>query len=206
MTTSREVLDRGPVVPGVTVESVDDAVGVARALADGGVTTIELTLRTPVALEALAAVRDAEPRLLVGAGTVLGAEQLSEAFERGAQFAVSPGATRELLCAAQALGLPLMPGVATVSEAMAARALGFSELKLFPASSVGMAFLGSVAPVLPDLRFCPTGGISESDAARWLAYGNVAAVGGSWLVPKPAVAAKAWGAITELAARARRLR
>ena len=202
----RELLARSPVVPVVTFEAADEAVNVAGALLEGGITCIEITLRTSAALSAIRAVRDQLPGIAVGAGTVLDERLLLAAQDAGAEFGVSPGATPALLEAVRRSGLPFLPGVATVSEAMRVREAGFTVAKLFPASVVGVGFLAAVAPVLPDLAFCPTGGITEPDATKWLANGNVLAVGGSWLVPKPVVAARAWGAIRDLAARACLLR
>jgi 2-dehydro-3-deoxyphosphogluconate aldolase / (4S)-4-hydroxy-2-oxoglutarate aldolase len=201
------VLDLVPVMPVVVAESASDAVSIARALAAGGLPAIELTLRTPAALDAIRAIADEVPEILVGAGTVVTPTQIDTAVGAGAQFLVSPGTTRTLLQAMQDSGLPFLPGTATVSEVMAALEAGCTELKFFPAeASGGAAFLKSVAAPLPAARFCPTGGITAVTAASYLALPNVGCVGGSWLTPADAVAAGDWERITRLAAEAAALR
>jgi 2-dehydro-3-deoxyphosphogluconate aldolase/(4S)-4-hydroxy-2-oxoglutarate aldolase len=194
------VLSLAPVVPVVVLDDVAHAVPVARALVAGGLPVIELTLRTPVALEALAAIAAEVPEITVGAGTVLTPGQVDQAVEAGAQFLVSPGATPTLLGAMGASGVPFLPGTATVSEVMAVLEAGVTEMKFFPAeASGGAAYLRSIASPVPAARFCPTGGITAATAASYLALPNVGCVGGSWLTPSDALAAQDWGRVTTLA-------
>jgi 2-dehydro-3-deoxyphosphogluconate aldolase / (4S)-4-hydroxy-2-oxoglutarate aldolase len=198
---------KAPVIPVLTIERAADAVPLARALAKGGLPVLEITLRTEAALEALrliaAEVRDA----IVGAGTVLNSAQLEQARRAGAQFAVSPGCTSALAQAARSSGLPFLPGVQTVSEAMALMEQGFRLLKFFPADiSGGLGWLKAVAAPLAGLRFCPTGGVTAETARAYLALGNVACVGGSWVAPKGAVAAGDWARVERLAAAAAALK
>lgn len=201
------VLSRGPVIPVLVIDDASQAVALARALVTGGLTVLEVTLRTPAALEAVRRMRESVPAALVGVGTVLEAEQLDQAHRAGAAFAVSPGATPRLLDAACGHALPFLPGVATASEAMALRERGYRHLKFFPAEAAGGArFLASLAPVIGDLRFCPTGGVNAANAPAYLALSNVACVGGSWMVPRERVAAEDWAGITALASAAAALR
>lgn len=188
------------VIPVITIARVDDAVPLARALVAGGVRTLEITLRTAVALEAARAVIAEVPEAIVGLGTVLDAGDLDRARALGARFALSPGATPELLDAAARSDLPFVPGIATASELMAALARGFDVVKFFPAQQAGgIAALRALAGPFPQARFCPTGGIGPSNAATWLAEPNVVAVGGSWLCPPAEIAAGNWDKITALA-------
>lgn len=197
---------RTPVIPVLTVERLADAVPLARALVAGGLPVLEVTLRTATALDALAAIDTHVPGAIIGAGTVLDAAQAEAARRAGARFAVSPGCTPALVEATQAAGLPLLPGVQTVSEAMVLAGQGFRFLKFFPAESAGgIGWLKSVAAPLPGLRFCPTGGISADTAQDYLSLPNVACVGGSWVAPREAVAAGDWAGIERLAAAASRL-
>lgn len=194
------LLDLTPVIPVVVVDDVAHAVPLARALVAGGVAVIELTLRTPAALGAIRAIADEVPEILVGAGTVLGPEHAARAYDAGARFLVSPGATPALLGCLADTGLPFLPGTATVSEVLAAREAGVTELKFFPAeASGGAAYLAAVASVVPDVRFCPTGGITAATATSYLALTNVGCVGGSWITPKRALAAGDWDRVTDLA-------
>ncbi|SOY73677.1 bifunctional 4-hydroxy-2-oxoglutarate aldolase/2-dehydro-3-deoxy-phosphogluconate aldolase [Cupriavidus taiwanensis] len=196
-----------PVIPVLEFHSVDEALHVSEALVTGGLPLLEITLRTPVALEAIRAVAAALPQACVGAGTVLNAEQLHAVREAGAQFAVSPGLTPALAAGAQGAGISLLPGVATASEAMAALEAGFTFLKFFPAQAAGgVPMLKSLGGPLPQLRFCPTGGIDAALAPSYLALPNVVCVGGSWVVPKDAVAGGDWARIRALAQEARALR
>jgi 2-dehydro-3-deoxyphosphogluconate aldolase/(4S)-4-hydroxy-2-oxoglutarate aldolase len=193
-----ELLRFSPVIPVITIERVEDAVPLARALVDGGLRLLEITLRTPVALAAAQAIVANVPEAIVGIGTVLTRQDLALASEIGAQFALSPGATPALLEAAAAQNLPFIPGVATSSELMAALAHGFDVLKFFPAVPAGgIATLAALGGPFPQVRFCPTGGIGEANMREWLAQPNVIAVGGSWLTPAADVRAGAWAAITE---------
>ncbi len=194
------LLSRVPVVPVVVVDDLAHAVPVARALVAGGLPVIELTLRTPVALEAIRAIASEVPEILVGAGTIVTPGQAKEALDAGAQFLVSPGSTPSLLGAMADTGLPFLPGTATVSEVLAVLEAGYTELKFFPAeASGGAAFLKSIAAPVPAARFCPTGGITAASAPSYLALPNVGCVGGSWLTPADALASGDWSRVTELA-------
>ena len=189
-----------PVVPVVVLDDLDHAVPVARALVAGGLPVIELTLRTPVALDAIAAIAAEVPEILVGAGTITSPELVSRAVKAGAQFLVSPGTTPGLLREMAWSGVPFLPGTATVSEAMAVLEAGYSEMKFFPAeASGGAAYLKSLASPLPAARFCPTGGITAASAPSYLSLPNVGCVGGSWLTPADALAAGDWDRVAALA-------
>ncbi len=202
-----EILSLGPVMPVLVIEDEGTAVDIAGALLEGGLGAIEITLRTPAALPAVRRVADELPAMKVGTGTVLNAADLLRSEQAGAAFAVSPGATRLLLEAAHRGDLPLLPGMATPSEGMALLDQGFTLAKLFPATVVGgLALLQALQGPLPQLRFCPTGGITAHNAADFLALPNVVCVGGSWVAPKAALAARDWPAITRLAAAAAALR
>jgi 2-dehydro-3-deoxyphosphogluconate aldolase/(4S)-4-hydroxy-2-oxoglutarate aldolase len=197
------VLDVVPVMPVVVLDSLEHAVPVARALVAGGLPAIELTLRTPVALDAIRAIATEVPEILVGAGTITTPSHAKEALDAGAQFLVSPGATPSLLHAMQDTGLPFLPGTATVSEVLAALEAGCTELKFFPAAaSGGTAYLKAIASPVPTARFCPTGGITLASAPSYLALANVGCVGGSWITPADALAAGDWDRVTRLAAEA----
>ncbi|MBI3144029.1 MAG: bifunctional 4-hydroxy-2-oxoglutarate aldolase/2-dehydro-3-deoxy-phosphogluconate aldolase [Pseudogulbenkiania sp.] len=194
------LLRQGPVMPVIVVNDAAIAVDLARALVAGGIRTLEITLRTKAALAAMRRIRDEVPDAIVGAGTVRTRAHLEAALDAGAQFGISPGLTAELAAAARASGVPFIPGVATPSEAMHAQDEGFNILKLFPAEAVGgIKLLKALAGPLPELRFCPTGGIDASNAPAYLALPNVLAVGGSWLTPSEAIAAQDWARITQLA-------
>lgn len=201
------VLDLVPVMPVVVIEDAATAVPLARALVEGGLPAIELTLRTPAALEALRLIAAEVPEIALGAGTVTTPAQAEAAVAAGAGFLVSPGLTPDLLAALLATGVPFLPGTATVSEVMAVLEAGLSEMKFFPAEAAGGApYLRSVAGPLPQARFCPTGGITPATAPSYLALPNVGCVGGSWLTPADVVAAGDWGRIRDLAAEAAALR
>ena len=205
--TSTDLFDLSPVVPVVVVDTLDQAVPVARALADGGVPVVELTLRTPVALDAIRAIAAEVPEVVIGAGTVTNPALAKQAAEAGARFLVSPGATPSLLAAMRDTGLPFLPGTATVSEAIAVLETGHTAMKFFPAEASGGAkFLGSLPSVLPDARFCPTGGITLANAPGYLGLANVGCVGGSWLTPADALASGDWDRVTALAAATAALR
>jgi len=195
-----QLLTRAHVLPVLTVDRVEDALPLTQALIDGGLTAIEVTLRTPVALEAIRIIRNAALPIAVGAGTVLTGADLRAAADAGAVFAVSPGATPELLAAGRADGaIPLIPGVATASDVMAAKLAGYSVLKFFPAEAMGgVATLKGFAGPFGDIRFCPTGGIDAAKAPSYRALPNVLCVGGSWMVPGDAIKAGDWARITDL--------
>lgn len=190
------ILSLAPVIPVVTLDDARHAVPLARALLAGGITSIEVTLRTPAALDAIRAIAAEVPDTVVGAGTVVEPQQLQTAHQAGARFAVSPGTSPALLDAADASELPLLPGVATASEAMSLLERGYRHLKLFPAVPVGgVQLLAAWAAPLAQLRFCPTGGIKPDNAAQFLALPNVACVGGSWLAPPALLQAGDWKTI-----------
>ena len=197
------LFDGVSVIPVLTIERERDAVPLARALFEGGLTVIEVALRTPAATAAIAAIVRELPMVIVGAGTLQRAADVAAAVHAGARFLVSPGTTPELAASALATELPYLPGVATPSEVMAARALGICVMKLFPAEALGgIGFVNALAPVFPGVAFCPTGGIDERAAAGYLALPNVPMVGGSWMAPKDAIAAGDWPRIRRLAERA----
>ncbi|HEX6014481.1 MAG TPA: bifunctional 4-hydroxy-2-oxoglutarate aldolase/2-dehydro-3-deoxy-phosphogluconate aldolase [Geminicoccaceae bacterium] len=202
-----ELTDGAVVVPVLTLRDVATAVPLAEALARGGLTVLEITLRTDAALDAIGAIGKALPEVALGAGTVLDRTQLQAAADRGCRLAVSPGATPALLDAAEAIGLPFLPGAATAGEAMALAERGYLRQKLFPAeASGGVAFLKSLGEPLPQVRFCPTGGIDVAKAPSYLALRNVACLGGSWVAPKDVVEAADWPTVERLAAEAVALR
>ena len=194
------LLDLAPVIPVVVVEEVAHAVPLAQALLAGCVPVIELTLRTPAALDAIRAIAAEVPDIVVGAGTVLTPASAEQARDAGARFLVSPGSTPALLAGMADTGLPFLPGTATVSEVLTVLEAGVGEMKFFPAeASGGAAYLSSLASVVPQARFCPTGGITAATARDYLALPNVGCVGGSWLAPRDAVAAGDWDRVTGLA-------
>lgn len=202
-----DTLYRATVVPVLTIEAADEGVEMARALARGGLDLIEVTLRTPTALDAIRRIRLEVPQARVGAGTVLDPEQGAEAMAAGARFIVSPGMTPRLIEAAQSWSVPFLPGAATASEAMALCDLGYRCLKFFPAEALGgAATLKALSAPLAHISFCPTGGIHADNARDYLALANVVAVGGSWVAPRKAVAEGDWGRVTKLAAEAAELR
>ncbi len=200
MLDTLELSRHGPVIPVIVIDDVEDAVPLAQALVDGGVRVLEVTLRTPAALRCIEAIARAVPGAIVGAGTLRSAADAQAAFDAGSRFAVSPGYTAALGAACRAIGLPLLPGVATAGEAMAAGADGLRFLKFFPATAAGgIPMLKALAGPFPDVVFCPTGGITLQTAPDYLALPNVRVCGGSWLTPADAVAAKDWPRITRLA-------
>lgn len=205
--TAQDVMRDAPVIPVIVLDDVAHAVPMARALVAGGIRMLEVTLRTPEALACMEAIAREVPEAVVGAGTVRSAADAQAAARAGARFAVSPGFTPAVGRACRDLNLPLLPGVATGSEIMMAQEEGFSALKFFPAVQAGgLAMLKAWQGPFGDVVFCPTGGIQPSNAADFLALGNVACVGGSWLVPADALAAGDWARITELARDAAALR
>jgi len=203
----RDIVGLAPVIPVLTVTELDHAVPLARALAAGGLRVLEVTLRTPVALAAIAAMRKAVPEAIVGVGTLTRAVDFAGADRAGAQFGVSPGLTPELAAAARGARFPLLPGVMTPTELIAARAQGFSVLKLFPAQQAGgIGMLQALGAPFPDVLFCPTGGITRSTAPDFLALPNVACVGGSWVAPRQLLERGDWAGIEQLARDAASLR
>ncbi|WP_329131326.1 bifunctional 4-hydroxy-2-oxoglutarate aldolase/2-dehydro-3-deoxy-phosphogluconate aldolase [Streptomyces sp. NBC_01476] len=194
------VLDLAPVIPVVVLENAGDAVPLARALVAGGLPAVEITLRTPAAVDGIRAIAREVPDAVVGAGTVLTPEQADAARAAGAGFLISPGWTARLLDAMRASGLPFLPGVSTASEALGLLELGVTDMKFFPAEAAGgVNYLRSLASPLPRARFCPTGGIDAARAPEYLALPNVPCVGGTWMIPQAALRERAWEKITELA-------
>jgi 2-dehydro-3-deoxyphosphogluconate aldolase/(4S)-4-hydroxy-2-oxoglutarate aldolase len=192
------------ILPVVVIDDAADAVPLARTLYAAGLPMIEVTLRTPAALPAIAAIRSALPDMIVGAGTVTGTGEADAARAASAQFAVSPGYSSALGQHCRAQGLALLPGVATATEVMLARADGFDFLKLFPAAACGgIALLEALHGPFPEVRFCPTGGIDATNAAAWLARPNVLCIGGSWVAPRASIRDHDWDGITSLALDAR---
>jgi 2-dehydro-3-deoxyphosphogluconate aldolase/(4S)-4-hydroxy-2-oxoglutarate aldolase len=200
MKNTRDILALGPVMPVIVLDRLDDAVPLAQALVEGGVKVLEVTLRTPVALQCMEAIVRAVPEAIVGAGTVRNVADAKAAKDAGCRFAVSPGYLSSVGQACRDLDLPLLPGVATGSEVMQANADGYDFLKFFPATAAGgIPMLKALAGPFADVAFCPTGGITPETAPQFLALPNVKVCGGSWLTPADAVAKKDWARITQLA-------
>lgn len=198
-----DLLRNAGVLPVITVHTLDEARAIADALLEGGLNTLELTLRTPVAIDALALLKRERPDIVIGAGTILNADNIRAAVDAGADFLVTPGTPAALADALVDASIPAVPGAATPTEFMALRERGFRNCKLFPASAVGgLAMLKGLAGPLHDMRFCPTGGITESNAAEFLAQPNVLCIGGSWMLDKAWIAAGDWARVRETAARA----
>ncbi|MGR9012199.1 MAG: bifunctional 4-hydroxy-2-oxoglutarate aldolase/2-dehydro-3-deoxy-phosphogluconate aldolase [Gammaproteobacteria bacterium] len=195
-----EVLNAGPVMPVMVIQSLDDAVPLAKALVAGGIKVLEITLRTPIALDAIRLISQEVEGAIVGAGTITTPEQLKAAEQAGAVFAISPGLTPKLLEAAQSGTIALIPGISTLSELMVGMEYGLDHFKFFPAEAAGgIPMLKSIAGPIPNVTFCPTGGISPENYNSYLQLSNVACVGGSWLVPADVVKSKNWARVTELA-------
>lgn len=198
--TALQVMQDAPVIPVIVLHDVKHAVALARALVAGGIRMLEVTLRTPQALACIEAIAREVPEAVAGVGTVRSAGEVQACLSAGARFAVSPGYTHAVGQACRDAGLPLLPGVATGSEIMAAQEDGYKELKFFPAMQAGgPAMLKAWGGPFTDVKFCPTGGVTLANAAEFLALPNVACVGGSWLTPADAVAQGDWGRITTLA-------
>ena len=202
-----KILNVAPVMPVMVVERLEDAVPLARALYEGGLKVLEITLRTPVALDAVKAMRKDLPEdAVIGVGTVVTPEDLQRAVDAGAQFLVSPGSTPKLIEAACKSSVPLLPGVATPTEAMHLYIQGFKYLKFFPAEAAGgVPMLKSIGGPLPQITFCPTGGVSLDNATNYLALPNVACVGGTWMAPTKLIASQSWTEIKTLAGEAAQL-
>jgi 2-dehydro-3-deoxyphosphogluconate aldolase/(4S)-4-hydroxy-2-oxoglutarate aldolase len=205
--TLEAILKSAPVVPVLVIENVFEAVPLARALVAGGLPVLEVTLRTEAAADCIRAIKAEVADVIVGSGTVLDQEQMQLSEKLGCAFAVSPGATQRLIDAARYSPVPLLPGAATASESMVLLEQGFAFQKFFPAEpSGGAAYLGSLASPLPQVKFCPTGGITAALAPGYLRLANVVTVGGSWMAPKSLIQAKDWKGIEALAREAARLR
>lgn len=202
-----EIMRTGPVIPVIAIDKVASAVALAQALVAGGVRVLEVTLRTPVALDAIRVISNEVSDAIVGVGTITRAQDFDDALQAGAKFGVSPGLTPALIAAANANEMPLLPGVMTPSDIIAARAAGFNELKLFPAQQAGgVGMLKALSGPFPDVNFCPTGGVNADNASDFLALPNVVCVGGSWLTPAKSVADNDWDQITNLARQCQALR
>lgn len=200
------ILLQQSVIPVLLIDKLSDAVPVARALVKGGLKAIEITLRTPAALDAIHAVSEDVPEAIVGAGTVLNSDHYESAETAGAKFIVSPGLTGELIDAADDSDIPLLPGAITPSELMGALEEGYQCLKFFPAMAAGgIDFVKSLASPFADVKFCPTGGITAKNAADWLKLPNVVCIGGSWVAPRKLIDAGDFDAITKLAAETTKL-
>ncbi|AOT08580.1 bifunctional 4-hydroxy-2-oxoglutarate aldolase/2-dehydro-3-deoxy-phosphogluconate aldolase [Pseudoalteromonas luteoviolacea] len=199
----QEILSAAPVVPVIVIEELEDAIPLARALYNGGLRALEVTLRTPVAAEAVKQIKEALPEAYVGTGTVVDKASFEASVNAGADFMVSPGVSSELLELAKSTDIPFLPGAATPSEAMELASHGFKFLKFFPAEAAGGApMLKSIGGPLPQVTFCPTGGISLQSAPKYLALNNVICVGGTWMLDKSLIANKDWQAIEALAKQA----
>ncbi len=202
-----DIMRTSAVIPVIAIDDINHAVPLARALVAGGIRVLEVTLRTSHGLAAIRMIAEQVPEAIVGVGTLTRPEEFVAARDAGAVFGVSPGLTATLIAAAKSSGLPLLPGVMTPSEVMAAREHGFRQLKLFPAMQAGgVGMLNAISGPLGDIMFCPTGGISVETAPQFLALKNVACVGGSWLTPKDAMLAGDWARITALATAASALK
>ncbi|MCW8108648.1 bifunctional 4-hydroxy-2-oxoglutarate aldolase/2-dehydro-3-deoxy-phosphogluconate aldolase [Alteromonas ponticola] len=198
--TPAEIFASGPVVPVLVIHDVDKAVPLANALMAGGIKVLEVTLRTPVALDVIRAIAEQVPEALIGAGTVTNAQQLKEVTQAGAKFAISPGMTAELLKAGQEGEIPLIPGISSTSDLMKGKDAGYTHLKFFPAeASGGVKAIKSISGPFPDVVFCPTGGIGPDNFKDYLALKNVKCVGGSWVAPDDAIINGDWDRITQLA-------
>ncbi len=203
----REIVGLAPVIPVLTITELEHAVPLARALFAGGLTVLEITLRTPVALAAIEAMRKAVPEAIVGVGTLTRPADFAASDRAGAQFGVTPGLTPELAAAARGARFPLLPGVMTPTELIAARLAGFNVVKLFPAQQAGgIAMLQALGAPFPDVLFCPTGGVTRATAPDYLALPSVVCVGGSWVAPRALLAAGDWAGIESLARDAAGLR
>ncbi|WP_416305088.1 bifunctional 4-hydroxy-2-oxoglutarate aldolase/2-dehydro-3-deoxy-phosphogluconate aldolase [Neptunicella sp. SCSIO 80796] len=201
--SAADLFAKGPVVPVLVIRELEHAVPLAKALIAGGISVLEVTLRTPVALEAIRKIADEVPEAVIGAGTVTNKKQLKEVIDAGAMFAISPGLTTELLDAANEGPIALIPGVSSISELMKGLDKGYDHFKFFPAeASGGLKAIQSIGGPFPDVTFCPTGGIGPKNYLDYLAQSNIRCVGGSWLAPDDAVQNGEWQRITDLAAAA----
>ncbi|MBS3965252.1 MAG: bifunctional 4-hydroxy-2-oxoglutarate aldolase/2-dehydro-3-deoxy-phosphogluconate aldolase [Methylomonas sp.] len=202
-----DVMNTSPVIPVMVINQLEHAVPLAQALVQGGLKVLEITLRTPVALDALRRIKAEVPGAIVGAGTIINTQTLDAAIEAGAEFIVSPGVTPSLLDAGLASGVPLLPGVVTPSEVMRLLEKGVTAMKFFPAEAAGgIPMLKSIGGPLPQIKFCPTGGVNPKNAPQYLALSNVSCVGSSWMAPADLVDAGDWEEITRRAAEAAALK
>lgn len=202
----KDIMQTSPVVPVMVIENLDDAVPLAKALVDGGLKVLEITLRTEPALQAIKAIKEAVPDAIVGAGTIINTETLQASIDAGAEFIVTPGSTPSIIDAALASGIPILPGINTPSEAMVLLEKGITAMKFFPAEAAGgIPMLKSIAGPLPQIQFCPTGGVNPKNAPDYLALKNVACVGGSWMAPADLVSAGDWAEIKRRAQEASQL-
>ncbi|KTD17074.1 bifunctional 4-hydroxy-2-oxoglutarate aldolase/2-dehydro-3-deoxy-phosphogluconate aldolase [Legionella jordanis] len=201
----KDLFSLSPIIPVIVLEDLADALPLARALVEGGMKVLEITLRTPVAYKAIGLLRQELPDVLIGAGTVLNPSQLNNCIGAGAQFAISPGLTQDLLKAGLNAEIAYVPAAASLSEMMEGFGLGYDHFKFFPAEYVGgLGMLKAIQGPLPQLQFCATGGINENNYLDYLSLANVACVGGTWMLPKTLVQQKSWQRITELALAANR--
>ncbi len=201
--TIKEIMTISPIVPVMVINNVEHAVPLAKALVKGGLKVLEITLRTPAALESIRRIKAEVPDAIVGAGTIINIETLNQAIEAGAQFIVSPGTTDKLIDAALATGVPLLPGIANPSDAMRLLEKGITAMKFFPAEAAGgVPMLKSIGAPIPQITFCPTGGVSQKNVKEYYSLPNVACVGGSWMCAANLVDAEDWDEITRLSAEA----
>ena len=199
-TSPEEIFAAGPVVPVLVINDVEKAVPLAKALMEGGIKVLEVTLRTPAAIDVIKRIADEVPDSLIGAGTVTNAQQLKAVVEAGAKFAISPGMTADLLKAGMDSEIPLIPGISSTSDLMKGKDAGYTHMKFFPAeASGGVKAIKSISGPFPDVTFCPTGGIGPDNYNDYLALNNVKCVGGSWLAPDDAIESGDWARITQLA-------
>jgi 2-dehydro-3-deoxyphosphogluconate aldolase/(4S)-4-hydroxy-2-oxoglutarate aldolase len=206
MPTIEQIMLTSPVIPVIVINDMDDAVPLAQALVNGGLKVLEVTLRTDLGLQAITKIKQTIPEAIVGAGTVITPADVEKSVAAGAEFLVSPGCTGSLIDAALENSVPLLPGVATPSEAMKLLERGIAHMKFFPAQAAGgIPMLKSIAGPLPQLKFCPTGGITEANAPDFLALANVLCVGGTWMLDKALIEARDWVAIEEKARAAAQL-
>jgi 2-dehydro-3-deoxyphosphogluconate aldolase/(4S)-4-hydroxy-2-oxoglutarate aldolase len=195
----KELFAMGPIVPVLVIDKVEDALPIAEALLTAGIKVLEVTLRTPAALDVISVIAKELPEAIVGSGTVTNRHHLQQSIDAGAKFAISPGLTQDLLQAGNESSIALIPGISSISDLMGAADLGYDHLKFFPAeASGGVNAIKSIGGPFPDITFCPTGGINLKNVRDYLALSNVACCGGSWLVPNQAVATKNWSEITRL--------
>lgn len=201
--TIKEIMNTSPIVPVMVINNVEHAVPLAKALVKGGLRVLEITLRTPAALESIRRIKAEVPEAIVGAGTIINIDTLNKAIEAGAEFIVSPGTTDKLIDAAIATGVPLLPGIANPSDAMRLLEKGITAMKFFPAEAAGgVPMLKSIGAPIPQISFCPTGGVSQKNVKEYFSLPNVACVGGSWMCAASLVDAENWDEITRLSAEA----